>query len=88
MKKLLVLISIFAISAMTFAQVKPQTKEVKKDTQKEIVRKDSLRKDSLRKDVLKKDALKKNVPKKDSLNMKENNFNQPPVKKDTTKIKK
>ena len=83
MKKLLVLISIFAISAMTFAQVKPQTKEVKKDTQKEIVRKDSLRKD-----VLKKDALKKNVPKKDSLNMKENNFNQPPVKKDTTKIKK
>ena len=82
MKKLLVLMSFLAITAMTFAQVKPQTKEVKKDTQKEIVKKDSLKRDSLRKVVLKKDALKK-----DSLKMKENNFNQPPVK-DTTKIKK
>ena len=85
MKKLLVLMSVLAISAMTFAQVKPQTKEVKKDTQKEIVKKDSVRKDSLRKVSLKKDALKK-----DSLKMKENKFNQPvkEVKKDTTKIKK
>lgn len=69
--------SFLAITALTFAQVKPQTKEVKKGTQKEIVKKDSLKRDSLRKDVLKKDSLK----------MKENNFNQPPVK-DTTKIKK
>ena len=71
MKKLLVVMSFLAITALTFAQVKPQTKEVKKDTQKEIVKKDSLKRDSLRK----------------VSNMKENQYNQPPVK-DTTKIKK
>jgi len=68
--------SFLAITALTFAQVKPQTKEVKKDTQKEIVKKDSLKRDSLRK----------------VSNMKENQYNQPAkpaeVKKDTTKIKK
>ena len=70
--------SALAITAMTFAQVKPQEvkKDVKKDTQKEMVRKDSLKKDSLKK----------------VSNVKENQFNQPAkpaeVKKDTTKIKK
>jgi len=56
---------------MTFAQVKPQKQVVKKDTQKEMVKKDSLKTDSLKK----------------VSNMKENQYNKPPVK-DTTKIKK
>ena len=71
MKKLLVLMSVLAITAMTFAQVTPQKRVVKKDTQKEMVKKDSLKTDSLKK----------------VSNMKENQYNQPPVK-DTTKIKK
>lgn len=68
--------SFLAITAMTFAQITPQKRVVKKDTQKEMVKKDSLRTDSLKK----------------VSNMKENQYNQPAkpaeVKKDTTKIKK
>ena len=76
MKKLLVLMSFLAITAMIFAQVTPQKQVVKKDTQKEMVKKDSLKTDSLKK----------------VSNMKGNQYNQPAkpaeVKKDTTKIKK